>query len=320
MEIHHIAFDGRSVMIWQRELFERLRGNSPARESDLSMRPETAYNLEPGFEFYRKLFADGVPSLEMPLRSPRGGIHPGADREISVPVSEEHLARLNAAAKACGVTTFAFLLAGISIVLGVYCGSEDVTLGFPVDMRSAEEKNMAGMFINTAIVRLKPERTKPLTEYLREVSRMVRDAAHDKWLPMSEVIRALRIAPDKSRNPVFDVGVNYLFTPELCREGELSVAFSYELQTLRRDMNITMHRHDGHMDMLVRYASELFDEALIRRFLEQLSWTLSRMSDSPDAAVAQVCLLPPAQAETIRQFSGNARYIPDADCRRKLRP
>ena len=87
---------------------------------------------------------------------------------------------------------------------------------------------------------------------------MVRDAAHDKWLPMSEVIRTLRIAPDKSRNPVLDVGVNYLFTPELCREGKLSVAFSYELQTLRRDMNITMHRHDGHMDMLVRYASELF--------------------------------------------------------------
>ena len=81
----------------------------------------------------------------MPLKTPRGGIHPGADREISVPVSEEHLARLNTAAKACGVTTFAFLLAGISIALSVYCGSEDVTLGFPADMRSAEEKNMAGI-------------------------------------------------------------------------------------------------------------------------------------------------------------------------------
>ena len=307
MEIHHIAFDGRSVMIWQRELFERLRGNTPAREGDLSTRSEDAYDLEPGLEFYHELFADGVPANEMPLKAPRGRNHPGADREIAVPFSEERLARLNAAAKACGVTTFAFLLAGISIVLGVYCGSEDVMLGFPVDMRSAEEKNMAGMFINTAIVRLKPEATKPLAEYLREVSRMVCDAAHDKWLPMSEVIRFLRIAPDRSRNPVFDVGVNYLFTPELCRKGELSVAFSYELQALRRDMNITMHRHDGHMDMLVRYASELFEEALIRRFLEQLSHTLSWMSDAPDAVIAQVRLLPPAQAETVRQFSRNAR-------------
>lgn len=257
MEIHHIAFDGRSVMIWQRELFDHLRGKPPVRESDLSARSVDAFDLEPGFEFYRKLSADGMPIHETPLKAPRGRNHPGTDREIAVPFSAERLVRLNAAAKACGVTTFSFLLAGISIVLGVYCGSEDVTLGFPVDMRSAEEKNMAGMFINTAIVRLRPEATKPLSEYLQEVSRMVRDAAHDKWLPMSEVIRTLRIAPDKSRNPLFDVGVNYLFTPELCREGKLSVAFSYGLQTLRRDMNITMHRHDGHMDMLVRYASEL---------------------------------------------------------------
>lgn len=72
-------------------------------------------------------------------------------------------------------------------------------------------------------------------------------------------------------------------------------------------MNITMHRHDGHMDMLVRYASELFDEALIRRFLEQLSHTLSWMSDSPDATIAQVRLLPPSQAEMVRQFSRNAQ-------------
>ena len=149
MEIHHIAFDGRSVTIWQKELFNRLRGDSPARERDLSMRAGAAYDFEPGLEFYRKLFSDGVPIHEMPLKSPRGRNHPGADREIAVPFPEERIARLNDVAKACGVTTFSFLLAGISIVLGVYCGSEDVTLGFPVDMRGEEEKNMAGMFINT---------------------------------------------------------------------------------------------------------------------------------------------------------------------------
>ena len=31
-------------------------------------------------------------------------------------------------------------------------------------------------------------------------------------------------------------------------------------------MNITMHRHDGYMNMMIRYASQLFDDALIRRF------------------------------------------------------
>ena len=66
MEIHHIAFDGRSVMIWQRELFERLRGNSPARENDLSARPEDAYDLERAWNST----AGCLPTAFLPLKCP----------------------------------------------------------------------------------------------------------------------------------------------------------------------------------------------------------------------------------------------------------
>ncbi len=221
---------------------------------------------EAGTAFYRELFSDGVPSHEMPLKGPRLATHPGADKELAVSITEEELARLSTAAKSCGVSTFSFLLAGMSIVLGIYCDSENVTLGFPVDMRNKDERDMCGMFINTAIVRLKPQSGKSLPDYLTEVAQMVRDAAHGKWLPTSELIRELRISPDKSRNPIFDVGVNYLFTPEVCEADNLRVAFFYDLQTLLRDMNITMHRHDNRMDMMIRYASQLFDDALIQRF------------------------------------------------------
>lgn len=306
MDIHHIAFDGRSVMIWSKDLFEILRGNALIQEADLSERSDDLFRLEEGRAFYRELFSDGIPALQMPVKCPRPSVHPGADRELSIAFAPEELSRLGSAAKKCGVTTFAFLLAGISITLGMYTGSEDVTFGFPADMRGQAEKNMSGMFINTAIVRLKPEKRKNLTAYLGEVSRMVKDAARDKWLPMSEVIRELRVARDRSRNPIFDVGVNYLFVPEQHEDGELKVSFSYDLQTLLRDMNITMHRHDGCMDLSIRYASQLFEDALIRRFLQQLQFTLDMMAEKPDGSIDCVCVLPPEQAEKVAEFSDDA--------------
>lgn len=303
MDIHHIAFDGRSVMIWQHELFDRLQGNDIPPRPDLSARASYTHAQESGEAFYRELFADGVPAHEMPLAGPRPTTHPGADKELAVSVTEVELARLSAAAKSCGVSTFSFLLAGISIVLGIYCGSEDVTLGFPVDMRNKDERDMSGMFINTAIVRLKPQSHKSLPDYLAEVSQMVRDAAHEKWLPTSELIRNLRISPNRSRNPVFDVGVNYLFTPEACETDDLRVTFSYNLQTLLRDMNITMHRHDGRMDIMVRHASQLFDDALMARFMEQLSHTIRAMANDPKAKIASVKTLPPMQTRAIADQS-----------------
>lgn len=306
MDIHHIAFDGRSVMIWSKDLFDILRGKALLQGPDLAERSDDLFRLEAGKAFYRELFSDGIPAMHMPVKCPRPLIHPGADRELAVTFAPEELLRLGDAAKKCGVTTFSFLLAGISITLGMYCGSEDITLGFPADMRGRDEKNMSGMFINTAIVRLKPEKRKNLMEYLGEVSQMVRDAARDRWLPMSEVIRELRVARDRSRNPIFDVGVNYLFVPEAHEDGALKVSFSYDLQTLLRDMNITMHRHDGCMDLTIRYASRLFKNALINRFLEQLRFTLNRMAENPYMSIDCLSILPPAQAEKVAEFSDNA--------------
>ena len=47
MDIHHIAFDGRSVMIWSKDLFDILRGNTlqPEAHEDGDLKVSFSYDL-----------------------------------------------------------------------------------------------------------------------------------------------------------------------------------------------------------------------------------------------------------------------------------
>ena len=279
LQIHHIAIDGRSTMLFTQELFDRLCGHAVAAAPDLSDRSTEAEEYETGKAFYHSLFADGIPVAEMPLKGQRPKDHPGADKMLTLPFDKEEFSGISSTAKSYGVTTFSLLLSALSITLSMYCGSEDLVIGFPVDMRRENEKNMTGMFVNTGIIRVKPAGNRPVDEYLREVAQLLRDCSRNRPLPMAEFIREFGVSTDSSRNPVFDVGVNNFFHPEPLTEGNVSVSFNYDLQTLRRDMNVTMHRFADSMTMVVQYAPQLYEDKLMERFLEQYRYTLSLLCE-----------------------------------------
>ena len=302
LAIHHIAIDGNSVKILIEELFDRLRGKGKVSIHDLSDRIDNKDNYESGKSYYHEMFPNGVPNNEMPIKCIRPNVHPGVDNKILLHFDESEFASISNSAKTYGVTTFAYLLSAISISLGIYCNSEDIVFGFPVDMRDNDNSDVVGMFVNTAIVRLKPESKKTIKDYLNEVSQIVKTSARGKWLPMSELIRELHVPIDSSRNPIFDVGINYLFLPEECSDGKLKVSFSYDLQSLKRDMNITFHRRGNRLDFILQYASKLFDDDLINWFVEQFQHILSLMKDMNNK-VEDVGRLPSSQIEHISRYS-----------------
>ena len=204
--------------------------------------------------------------------------------------------------------------AQLSIVLGKYCGSKDLVLGVPVDLREEKDRDAVGMFVNTAPVRTRPEGDKPLSLYLTENAETIRAATREFVLPFAEVAAEFVPEPDSARHPVFDVGLNYLRLPEPLYDetSGISIAFSYELQRLRRDLNLTVYRgkeenKDGasnrageSLRFVAQYSSALFEDGVIERFLEQLKVTLSAMTrkeengsgTDADCSVSRVAALP----------------------------
>ena len=214
LAIHHIAFDGGSYDTFVRELSDGLSGTkitaAPLDLSDLFDK-ETDEERERGLAFFRNMFADGIPVNEMPVRGKRPKTHPLTDKGIDLDFDTEKAANIGNTARKYGVTRFELIFSAVSMVLGKYTGSEDVVIGVPVNTRTEEVKNVIGMFVNTAPVRVKPERELPLSEYIPGVRKAIRAATRGESLPFESVVSEFVKTRDESRHPVFDVSLNYLF-------------------------------------------------------------------------------------------------------------
>ena len=221
---HHIAFDGCSATPFMHELMDGLNGKEiKASETDLSALYRQSVDVESGLSFYREMFQDGVPVNDMPIRGKRPKTHPIADKQIRFSWDKNMIGLIGAAAKKYGMTSFELIFSAVSMVLGKYTSSQDVVWGVPTNMRPQGAEDVIGMFVNTAPVRVKPVRKSELSDYFTAVSETVRKATRRCSLPFETVVAEFVKQRDDSRNPIFDVSLNYLRVLSRLEQGGISL-------------------------------------------------------------------------------------------------
>ncbi len=313
MAVHHIAFDGVSEQIFHNELTDALRGKPiTAASPDLSglngcddQNPKAS-----GLEYYRSVFADGVPVSEMPIKGSRPAIHPRSDRRLTAEYAGAELERIGSAAKKLGVSVFQLFFAAVSMTLGKYTNSEDVVLGVPTNMRPNGAENAIGMFVNTAPVRVRPVREKTVGEYLAEVCAEVRKATRGAGVPFEELVAEFAKDRDPSRSPIFDVSFNYLYEPSVYSDEGITVEMFMLLQRMTRDIVITIRRTKEKLRLYLQYSSELFDDEVAGNFFEQLRYTTDSVCSGSGSTVREVTALPPAQLDRLMKLSTTAAAEP----------
>ena len=326
MQLHHIAFDGDSIDLFAKELVSRLR-NEKLKEDEPDLygvyvsksesEKDSDGSSEPlGIQFYEKMFEGGVPVNEMPLKGVRPKIHPVSDTVLEKVFEDKEVAFLEKTSRRYGVTLYELLLSVSALTLSQYCGSEDVVVGVPVDTRDMQSSQMIGMFVNTIPVRIRPKRGMQLFDYLSSVSDLFRQVTRACNVPFETLVSRFRPTRDDSRNPLFDMSVNYLISPEAYHgkgdDGELSVEISSPLQRMSRDIGLVFWRKKDSIQLLMQYSSELFDKDVMNNFLEQITFAL-RLISSPDTqAVRDLTLLPPGQEDILKSFGRGAGFkIPE---------
>ena len=177
--MHHIMFDGSSANIILEELTELLSGQQPEKTKyDLSFFCEHSnLHAKEHLKYYEKMFEDGLVINELPVKEIRPEHHPVANTIRTYPVSSELYQKVASCAKKHAVTKFQVFFAAASMTVGQYCGSEDVVLGIPKNIRDEKTRNTVGMFVNMLPVRSKPVQQKSVSEYLKEISDSVTEAA-----------------------------------------------------------------------------------------------------------------------------------------------
>ncbi len=307
--VHHIAFDGGSSETLMRELTAALKGEKlKAPELELSdiYEQSLSANWSKGFEYYDKLFADGIPVTDLPIKGKRPRVHPLSDRELDFVFSGDQAAELDRAAKRFGVTEFELIFSAAALTAAKYTASEDIVLGIPTNMRPNGAESVIGMFVNTAPVRIRPVRKAVLADYIRSVSEAVRSVTYGAELPFEEVVRKYVRQRDESRNPIFDISVNYMNFPSEYDDGDLHIGFESPLQKMSRDIGIIIRKSKGALKFMIQYSSELFEDTVAENFAEQLRHTLSLISGGAET-VRDATELPERQRKVLESYSCEAR-------------
>ncbi|MEQ1506104.1 MAG: amino acid adenylation domain-containing protein, partial [Myxococcota bacterium] len=322
LTVHHAVADGLSLGVVLRELsvgYAALAAGQPsplppvvaqyADWLDWHRRWLDGERREAQRRYWVERLAGAVP-VDLPTDRTRPPVQrlDGAMRsfELPTPVVEA----IGAFGRARSVTPFMTLLAGFLVVLRRWTAQTDLTVGAPIaSRRQREHADVVGYLANTLALRTELGGDPSFAEVVDRVRAATLGAHAHQDLPLDVVIDALDLPRDPSRPPLIQV-LFALLDEQLGEVALPGVTFDRlppDEQTSRFELTLWISAEPGRLRCTLEYATALFDAATIERLAGQLATVLAGGLAAPDAPIATLPLLTPAEDEALRRWNDTAR-------------
>nr|QDF82259.1 non-ribosomal peptide synthetase [Pseudomonas sp.] len=313
LTVHHIVADGWSMGVLTRELMALYQAFSHGQPDPLppltlqygdyavwQRRWLSGEVLQRQSDSWQQTL-DGAPALlTLPTDRPRPAQQDFAGSSVEVRLDERLSAGLKALSQRHGVTLFMTLMSAWSLLLSRLSGQSDVVIGSPVANRTrAEIEGLIGMFVNTLALRIDTSGEPSVATLLARVKARTLEAQAHQDLPFEQVVEIARPARSLAHSPLFqstlswdsNVGPN-LALGDLRLEGVAAPG-----RVAKFDLTLTLGEVNGVIRGSLEYATALFDQATVKRYVGYLQRLLAAMVNDEQAVLERVQLL----AESERQ-------------------
>ncbi|WP_405987096.1 amino acid adenylation domain-containing protein [Streptomyces sp. NBC_00872] len=330
LTFHHIASDGWSEDLLVAEVAARYgdavagrptaEPQAPLQYADFAVWQRERLSgelLERQLVHWRERLA-GLEPLELPTDRPRPAVRDVAGAQVPLKVPAEVAGRLTALARDHGATPFMALTAAYAVLLGRWSGQRDVAVGTPVAGRDRPEvQDMAGLFLNTLVLRTDLSGSPSFTEVLRRVREAALDAYAHQEVPFERLVDELAPERDPSRTPLFSAML--LWQEESASTagprtmGPLTVGrLPVGESTAKFDLTLGVSQlPDGSLSGALNYASALFDRETAERFTAHFARLLESATAEPALPVDELEILPPAERGLLLEgWNDTARPYP----------
>ncbi|MGN7824286.1 amino acid adenylation domain-containing protein, partial [Chitinophaga sp. 22536] len=305
LDLHHIITDGVSQGLLVRELMALYQGTSVAAPV-FQYRDYAAWQNSAGYqavvsgsrEFWINEFAEEPPVLGLPLDFKRPLIRSYEGANVHFSLSSRETAMLKALGDAEGATMFMVVLSLFSILLGKLAAEEDVVIGTPASGRDhADLEAVMGMFVNTVVIRTRPQGEIPFRSFLREIRSRTLAVFDRQAYPYELLIDDLKVSRDTSRNPLFDVWFVYqnfeTAVPEV--PGLTITPCEIGAPISQFDISLTAGEREGRLHLNFEYSTELFSAETIDRFIGYFRAIVTAITGNAGCRLRDIGLVGPAE-------------------------
>ena len=321
--MHHLVTDGWSLGILVRELSELYTAGRQGRAPTLpalpiqyadyaawQQREHGGGELERQIGFWREHLTGAPEAVELAVDRERPAVrsHNGASLPFALP---DALTRgVRALAVRHGMTPYMVLLSSWALWLARHSGEDDIVVGTPVAGRVRREvEGLIGFFVNTLALRVRPQSGLSVAQLLAQVKATTLAGLAHQTVPFERVVEAVAPARSLGRSPLFQTLFALNNTPagtavEL--PGLILAPYEVPHTTTHFDLSLALNDNGQIIGGAIEYASDLFDEATVRRFSQEWQALLAGMAANDTADVWDLSMLSAQEAARLWEVGSEA--------------
>lgn len=277
-DTHHTLTDAISQNILISNLLALYEGKKHKSE-DLTyhyyafVQSSSAFNkqLEKQREYWMERYSGQLPLLQLKTDFTRPEQMSFKGAELSLLIDNELNDRFVDATKSLKVSRYNLAFAAYQLFLHKLSSQEDLIVGTPLTNRPDRRfESTIGMFVNTLPLRSQISLGQSFEEMILETKQEIKSSFDNADYSLDDLINALGVKRDLSRNPLFDsmfVYQNFELDGEEIGNKNLSyVDFNEKIS--RYDLSCVIYDFKDSLKIHFEYSSDLFTEETIQRYLD----------------------------------------------------
>ena len=244
-----------------------------------------------------------------PVQSFRGGI-------VTARLDRDLAERMKAHGRAHRASTFVVFLAAFTALLARLSGDEDIAIGTPVAGRPMPElADIIGFFANTLVFRADLTGNVSTAQLIARTRDQVRDMLAHADVSFEELVEALKLPRDPSRNPLFQAAfaLRERDAVELQFPGTRVRRVTAVVEHAKFDLTLSMIDGPEGVEARWEYCADLFERSTVERMARQYETLVAAMAAAPDAPIATLPLMDEAtQRQVLAVATATGRAFPAA--------
>ncbi|MFN7819587.1 MAG: amino acid adenylation domain-containing protein [Cyanobacteriota bacterium] len=326
---HHIASDGWSIAVLGgdlTELYNARLGGRTAKLQPLSVTYQafaqwqrqrlSGPRLE-GLKAYWKDQLSGLEPLNLPVDQARPLRPSHRGGKLRFAIASDLLEPFEELCRSEGATLQMGLLTLVALLLQRISRQDDVAIGVPIWGRNHPDlEALVGLFVNTLPIRIRVEAGQSFRQLLAQVKATSLEAYDHQELPFEQMVEALNVERDTSRNPLVQVMLQLIDLPEPSLnnlDGVQVERMEDTAESSKMDLSIYLSLDKNQaLHCCLVYATDLFSPDRIQRLSRQLLTLLRSVNHAPDLSIASLNLLPEAERLLIESWQQGPNIdVPD---------